>query len=73
MKLFMPPLTQCCHRSGLNITKPRPSHLDRRIFEAITVPVLPEVLHDPYENCPRLKRLVQKEMVNVNEEEVGTH
>ncbi|KAK2147588.1 hypothetical protein LSH36_546g01022 [Paralvinella palmiformis] len=70
VKLFTPLLIQCRHKSKHFIQRPRPSHLDRRIFEAVTVPLLPEKIHDPYANCPRLRRRLQAVKEDVVQDEM---
>ena len=52
---------QC--RTKYNSKKPRPKTLDRRIFETIVAPILPEMLEPVHKTCSYQYNLKKKEQI----------
>ena len=60
--MFVSPWVQCRHRSKLNVTKPRPSHYERRLFEAVTSPIILEEKPSLNDVCSRTSKVKIEEV-----------
>ena len=58
--LYIPPFVQCRHRGKINIQRPCAGPLERRVFEAITQPIVLDRLEEPSKLCSRYDRLQLK-------------
>ncbi|CAD5122946.1 DgyrCDS11341 [Dimorphilus gyrociliatus] len=67
IQLFSTPWIACRHRSKPNIQKPKTPHEQRRIFEAITAPILQEDILDPKRLCFNVTKVVRESEENLYE------